>query len=299
MTANADILWKMIVQGLFEDLVLFALPELHAAVNWDKEVKFLDQEMPKIKEPRKRGIRYVDVLASFYLKEGEESLILLHLEIQDDPIDTPIKLSKRMFQYYIRIRDKLEIDITSMAFLIGEANDSGIHHEENFGTKITYEYNVLHIKGLDAQKLEQSSNPFALAALAGQKVIEAKGNDLQKLNFARELFRLLKAHGYSPQKTTALFLFLEGIFEPKSKELLKEYTKEVDQMICNQELPMVMTPTIRRWCKEAEMEGELKGKLEGKLETARNMLSRGMGILLISDLTGLSIEEITALEEKE
>ena len=70
-------------------------------------------------------------------------------------------------------------------------------------------------------------------------------------------------------------------------------------MICNQKLPMVMTPTIRRWCKEAEMEGELKGKLEGKLETARNMLSRGMGILLISDLTGLSIEEITALEEKE
>ena len=42
-----------------------------------------------------------------------------------------------------------------------------------------------------------------------------------------------------------------------------------------------------------------KGERLGKLETARNMLSRGMGILLISDLTGLPIEEITALEGKE
>lgn len=127
----------MVVQGLFEDLVIFALPELHAAVNWDKEVRFLDQEMSKIKMPRKKGIRYVDVLASFYLKGGEDSLILFHLEIQDDPIDTPVKLSKRMYQYYVRICEKLEKDVTSLALLIGEANDRGVYHKENFGTKIT------------------------------------------------------------------------------------------------------------------------------------------------------------------
>lgn len=277
----------MVVQGLFEDLVIFALPELHAAVNWDKEVRFLDQEMSKIKMPRKKGIRYVDVLASFYLKGGEDSLILFHLEIQDDPIDTPVKLSKRMYQYYVRICEKLEKDVTSLALLIGEANDRGVYHKENFGTKITYEYNVLHIKGLDAEKLKKSDNPFALAALAGQKVIQARGSDEKKFSFVRELFKLLKARGYSPEKTTALLIFLEGLFEPKNKELLIEYNKEVEEMICNQELPVVMTPTIRRWCKEA--------KLEGKLETARKMLSRGMDIALIADLTGLSEDEINSL----
>lgn len=118
-------------------------------------------------------------------------------------------------------------------------------------------------------------------------MIQARGSDEKKFSFVRELFKLLKARGYSPEKTTALLIFLEGLFEPKNKELLIEYNKEVEEMICNQELPVVMTPTIRRWCKEA--------KLEGKLETARKMLSRGMDIALIIDLTGLSEDEIKSL----
>ena len=288
MASNADILWKMVVHGLFEDLVAFALPELHAAVRWDMEVKFLEQEMPKIKMPRKKGTRYVDILASMYLEKEEESLLLLHLEIQDDPIDIPVKLNERMYQYYVRICDKLEKEITALALLIGEANDRGVYHKENFGTEITYKYNVLHIKGLNAQALEKSGNPFALAALAGQKMIQAKGNDEKKFGFARKLFKLLKMHGHDAQKTTALFIFLEGLFAPKDKMILQEYNKEVEKMICNQELPMVMTPTVRRWCKEAE--------LEGKREAARNFLAMGLSVDKVAKGTGLSEEEVLALK---
>ena len=63
-------------------------------------------------------------------------------------------------------------------------------------------------------------------------------------------------------------------------------------MICNQKLPMVMTPTIRRWCKEAELQGELEGQLRSKQDTAMSMLQDSMPTELIAKVTGLSVEEV-------
>ena len=42
-----------------------------------------------------------------------------------------------------------------------------------------------------------------------------------------------------------------------------------------------------------------QGELKGKLETARNMLRESMEPELIAKFTGLSVEEILALETKE
>ena len=59
----------------------------------------------------------------------------------------------------------------------------------------------------------------------------------------------------------------------------------------------------------AERRGELRGELRGKQEgidegiqkgiqaTARSMLARGLPLAMISEISGLSIEEINALKE--
>ena len=49
---------------------------------------------------------------------------------------------------------------------------------------------------------------------------------------------------------------------------------------------------------EGMRDGELKGKFEGKLETAENLLNKGMSEEFISDVVGLSIEEIQNLKSK-
>ena len=46
---------------------------------------------------------------------------------------------------------------------------------------------------------------------------------------------------------------------------------------------------------EGLAEGEAKGKAEGKAEVARKMLERGIERETISELTGLSPEEVAAL----
>jgi predicted transposase/invertase (TIGR01784 family) len=46
---------------------------------------------------------------------------------------------------------------------------------------------------------------------------------------------------------------------------------------------------------EGIAEGEVKGKLEGKLEVVRKMLGRGLELDIISEISGLSLDEIRAL----
>lgn len=46
---------------------------------------------------------------------------------------------------------------------------------------------------------------------------------------------------------------------------------------------------------EGRLEGKLEGRLEGKIETAKNMLTEGLDIKMISHITGLSISEIEKL----
>ena len=54
----------------------------------------------------------------------------------------------------------------------------------------------------------------------------------------------------------------------------------------------VMATTADKLRAEGEQKGVLKGKLEGKLETARRMKERGMDLRTISEVTGLSVDEL-------
>ena len=47
---------------------------------------------------------------------------------------------------------------------------------------------------------------------------------------------------------------------------------------------------------EGLLKGQLEGKLEEKKETARKMLSKGMSVEEIVELTGLPIEEVKKLK---
>ena len=52
------------------------------------------------------------------------------------------------------------------------------------------------------------------------------------------------------------------------------------------------TNIINTYRVEGLEEGEAKGETRGKMEVARAMKAKGLGMALISELTGLSEEEI-------
>ena len=59
----------------------------------------------------------------------------------------------------------------------------------------------------------------------------------------------------------------------------------------------IMTPA-EKWRQEGELRGELRGKLEGKLELIKTMLSHGVEPAFIAKNTGVSMDEIKALQNK-
>ena len=77
----------------------------------------------------------------------------------------------------------------------------------------------------------------------------------------------------------------------------KELVKEVQEIV---EVKTMLSTTVKRYgeklLKEGLKEGLQKGKLEGKLETARALLKKNMSIKEISEITGLTVEEIEKLE---
>jgi predicted transposase/invertase (TIGR01784 family) len=74
----------------------------------------------------------------------------------------------------------------------------------------------------------------------------------------------------------------------QDKELLREY-----QM---REMAMMDLRSATSYAKdEGRQEGEIKGRQEGKNEIAKNMLSRGLAIDFIHEITGLDTETIQSL----
>ena len=49
---------------------------------------------------------------------------------------------------------------------------------------------------------------------------------------------------------------------------------------------------------EGEVEGERKGERKGVKKVAENMLARNMDLQIIHELTGLSVKQIKALQQK-
>ena len=71
----------------------------------------------------------------------------------------------------------------------------------------------------------------------------------------------------------------ERAVRPMLEETLEKYEKKI----------------LRKGRKEGKIEGKIEGMIEGKRVTARNMKRKGFDTATISEITGLSKEEIEKL----
>lgn len=84
----------------------FYFPSIEAEIDWTYPPKFLDQELQKIVRDGETGKRYADKLVQVRTLDGQETLIILHIEIQSQQ---EAIFPNRMLTYTIA----LEIDITA------------------------------------------------------------------------------------------------------------------------------------------------------------------------------------------
>lgn len=298
----ADLLWKEIIEDLFQDFIQFFLSDLYPKIDFSQEYEFLDKELANIVDKILKGKKMSDRLVKVYLKDGTENWILAHLEVQGYK---ETDFTERMFRYFYRIYDRYNKKITALTiFSEGNKGYKPNKFEYDFyGTKLDYQYNTYKILEHTEEELLASNNPFALVVLAGLYAIKAKGEDQKRYRFKKKLFRLLIDRGYERNKAYNIFRFLDGIlFIPNALE--EKFHKEVVELTggVNMGVTKEMTNLYQTGKEEGKKEGKREGKeegiKEGQLELVENLLAVDVEIDKIVEASELSKEQIMRIKKK-
>ena len=222
-----DQLWKAILEDLFDDFLRwFYEPYLHL-IDFKRPFEFLDKELLKIYPESAEQHRFADKLVKVWLKNGEDSWFLLHVEAQNysDP-----DFAERMYIYQYRIRDLHRRDITALAIL---ADDNprfrpNTYRHSFMGTTLSYQFRVCKIRDFKIQELEASDNPFALAlATAWHGLKQNSRTDEQKYIFKIQLVKRLLKRKFNRKRIRKVLAFIKYYSKFERSELYHQLEEEI------------------------------------------------------------------------
>lgn len=291
-----DILWKAILEDVFDDFLRFFYPNADVLFDFSKGFEYLDKELEQLFPPDANQYepRYVDKLVKVFTREGQEEWILVHIEVQgyDDK-----HFARRMFRYYSRILDKYERRIAAFAIF---TDDNAYFHPckfelEYLGTKLTYTYNTYKIIDQTDAELADNANPFAMVALTVKTALKAKQKEENQLyDLKLDLVRRLLNKNISKAKIRSLMNFLRYYIRFENKEMARNFEKAVE-VLTQKNTTMGIEEFL---LDNAKKEGRKEGRKEGFISTAENLLKRGMSIQEVSEITTLSVREVTQVAKK-
>lgn len=292
-----DILWKALLEDLFDDFLRFFYPEADELFDLEKDFEYLDKELDQLFPPEGDiyAPRYVDKLVKVFTRSGREQWILIHVEVQGYADQD---FAKRMFQYYYRILDKYDKPIAAFA-IFADTNKSfhpQYYEREFLGTKVHYAFNTYKITEQDDAELEASNNPFAMAVLSAKLALSRPAlEDQQLFNLARDLAKRLLTKQIPKEKIRKVMSFLRYYFSFENPQMFANFEKEIE-ILTERNITMGIEEFL---LDRAEKKGIEKGREEGREEgvrsTALKMKKGGVDVALIANFTGLSVDEIEKL----
>ena len=293
---NSDALWKDLIERFFYQMLKRAVPPLYRDADTSKPVRFLDKELRQVIKRVGEKAKVADYLVDVPLKDGTDTWILLHLEVQGK---SGGDLALRMYHYRSLIFVMHKRPMAALAIITDDRpKGENIYYTENlYNTSIDYRYNRLVLKELNDNELITSDNPFDLALFAAKKSLIHKNDENRRYLYQKELIKLLKNRSWSHDDIYDLFLFIDQIIALKDENLIADIRKDGDELWEGEDYMPITTAerAERTYTHRGYRMGIEKGERQKALETARKMMSRGMDIATIADLTGLSEEDIRSL----
>jgi len=298
MRRKDDILWKGILEDVFDDFLTFFDPEAEQFYDFNKKFEFLDKELEQVFPPEndEYSPKIIDKLVKVFTRDGKEEWVLVHVEVQGQYQQD---FARRMFTYFYRILDKYQKPITAYAIFT-----EAIHKErpnsfqlEFRGTSLLYTFNTYKISRQDEGELQASNNPFAMviltakAALAGKDFIDGKERDALLLKLKLELARQLLAKQIAKKKIRVLMNFLRYYVRFENPAINAKFEQEVEILTERRTTMGIEELLLDR----ATKQGLEKGKKEEAVAIAREMKKDGVAIEQIAKFTKLSIADIEKL----
>jgi hypothetical protein len=199
--------WKFLIIKYFFQFIAFFLPDLYKDIDTERPPVFLDNELHAIWRAMKTGLKMTDKLVQVWLKNGEERLLLVHIEVQ---ARFETLFSKRMFTISYRILDRYKVQPVALAVFVDTPipADFDTFKDTIYGTEMFYKYNAYKvITQTEEELLKRDDNLFALVVLANLRTIQTKGKEDEKkeklefdrLTFKKHLYNLLVERNFEPE----------------------------------------------------------------------------------------------------
>ncbi len=275
--------WKDILELYFADFIRFFLPAAYAEIDWERPPEFLDKELQKVVRDAELGRRLVDKLVKVWRKNGTETWVLIHIEVQNQEES---EFSERMFVYNYRIYDKYRRPVVSLAILGDERKN---WQPQEFGyqlweTKVQFNFKVVKLLDYLSQwsELETSRNPFAIVVIAHLKAQETKDDRQERKKWKLMLIRRLYEQNYSRIDVINLFQFIDWVMS-LPRELEQEFWQEVQQLEEERSMPYI-TSVQRIGREEGRQVGIQEGRQVGIQEGRQVGIQEGRQVGLLKGI---------------
>ena len=239
--SNFDLPWKDMLENYFEEFMSFFFPQAYNDIEWEKHYELLDTEFQQIAQEAEIGKRTVDKLIKVWRKDGEESWVLIHVEIQSQK---ETDFAKRMYVYNYRIFDRYNRFVASFAVLSDENTN---WRPSQFGYKIWgcnvgIEFPVIKLLDYRDQwdKLEKSKNPFAVVVMAHLKTQDTRSNYEERKAWKFYLSRRLYERGYKRGDIIQLLRFIDWIMR-LPKDLENGFWQDIHRYEEEKNMPYIMS----------------------------------------------------------
>lgn len=305
MGQREDILWKGVLEEVFDDFLRFFYPEADNVFDLSRGVTFLDKELDQLHslDGNNRSTKIVDKLAKVYTHDGKEKWVLIHLEIQGT---FRKDFAFRMFTYYYRILDRYQQRIAACAILTEPVLKprTGIYEQEFMGTSIRYQFKIYKIAEQDVATLRASDNLFALVVLIaiskfmGRNIKDPEVRDKALLAFKRELLMVLDSRSIPKKKIVVLLHFLRHYVQFENFNNHINFTNEMENYKTMKTRDYLFEIELKDTKKRARFEkrqAREEGKAEGKAEGYEQAKIKFIGQLLT--LTDYNEEKIAELAD--
>jgi len=307
LITDHDTNWKEIVSLYFEDFTDFFMPYLHPEIDYTLGVEFLDKELAKLIPARlRKGTRIADKLAKVKLKNGLDKVLLIHIEFEATPDKD---FADRMFEYFYRIYDKFKHKVEVIALFVDKNKSKNPNKFEYkaYRTQLSFTYHTVKLIKLKESELIESTNPFALAALAVIYLHKSGKNWNLRKQFKMQLARLLFSRNYDSNQIDKLFIFIGNILTlPDDLELeyydtIIETNEKAKDMALTLENSRLGVALQLKWKKQGREEGREEGIEKGiKIGyqlTAIKLIKQGTDTDTIRIITALNADEIEKLRK--
>lgn len=279
-----DTAWKRVLCAGAQSAIDYLMPDLAADMDSEGEINSVSGvELFSDASDSNKYMRETDVFFNIPMLDRKNGNVVMFTEQQHDPNSD---LPERVFETFIRMREKWRQRTTCIVIYTGSAPNVNTYTESCYGFKVAVEFKTYYLPEKTADELRADHHPFALVMLAARLSLDAEGNKDLREKYAMEILETIEKRSYDEEKKFFILKFAERIFQ-LSKPDVSEKVRKVYKM--------QMVP-IKEYAHKVELECERQeGAEERAFEIARSLLAGGMPPQEVARHTELSIEDLQYL----